>query len=54
MKGRRESSRTRAGPAESGDPDPAGLKHKHFPDELSQQQNDALGARIALKFKSGC
>lgn len=38
----------------SRDPDPAGLKHKHFPDELSQQQNDALGARIALKFKSGC
>lgn len=38
----------------SGDPDPAGLEHKHFPDELSQQQNDALGARIALKFKSGC
>lgn len=56
MKGRTESSRARAGPAESrvGTPILRGLERQHFHYELLQKQNEALGARIALKFKSRC
>lgn len=39
---------------QSRDPNPPGLEHEHFHYEILQKQNEALGAKIALKFKSGC
>lgn len=39
---------------QSRDPNPPGLEHEHFHYEILQKQNEALGARIALKFKSRC
>lgn len=39
---------------QSRDRNPPGLEHEHFHYEILQKQNEGLGARIALKFKSGC
>lgn len=39
---------------QSRDRNPPGLEHEHFHYEIFQKQNEGLGARIALKFKSGC
>lgn len=39
---------------QSRDPYPPGLEREHFHYELLQRQNEALGASVALKFKSGC